>query len=163
MSRKPTLSNLTSSFCGPQGGGWPIRLTQSIALLLFFLKAGNTASAMLTPLEPLGDAVLMKRMVTEWMEDHQCWSSHRLVETNTTSFFITRVVTHYIFQAPQKLNSLLPLYNYHTDNMYLDNKQHRLVSYSPGILSNNFTTLWYCLIACFASTVKSSSPKTHRK
>lgn len=60
---------------------------------------------MLTPLEPLGDAVLMKRMVTEWMEDHQCWSSHRLVETNTTSFFITRVVTHYIFQAPQKLNS----------------------------------------------------------
>ncbi|KAH9746253.1 protein PLANT CADMIUM RESISTANCE 2 [Citrus sinensis] len=89
----------------PGGGGWPIRLTQSIALLLFFLKAGNTASAMLTPLEPLGDAVLMKRM------------------------------------APQKLNSLLPLYNYHTDNMYLDNKQHRLVSYSPGILSNNFTTL----------------------
>ena len=153
-NRKPTLSNLTSSFCGPQGGGWPIRLTQSIALLLFFLKAGNTASAMLTPLEPLGDAVLMKRMVTEWMEDHQCWSSHRLVETNTTSFFITRVVTHYIFQAPQKLHNLLPLYNYLP---HLPPPKKKSLLYMPITLNNHAFLLSnnvnerFCNIVCLVS------------
>ena len=53
-----------SSLCSPQGGGWPIRLIQSIDVLFFFLKACNIASAMLTSLEPLGDADLMKKMVT---------------------------------------------------------------------------------------------------
>lgn len=71
------------------------------------------------------------------MEDHQCWSSHKLVETNTTSFFITRVVTHYIFQAPQKLHNLLPLYNYHTDNMYLSTDSLAIVWAFSAIISRH--------------------------